>query len=254
MAQSLLLIYVPLDKTEEKQEYWKRYTKFYHDYWGWPTSPLGVWFGNEYDQFRNMLSEHLGMEEEKVEDCYFMKEEDRIYICPLQTGMNPYVISAENFIPIEWFLMFEDEERNSVLSHWGLGALYYYTKIAKARSRLEKAEKTIVAFIDSHKEGETDDELFQRMSELKPRISELNKMLSEYDSDGFILLNYGELASIIHPYTLKDERSVKDIWEILELMEKGNLETSQTNYKLLTAKWTEIRLQSMGDDGNSTLQ
>ena len=71
MAISSILIYEPIDSFRDKSYYWEEYAKFYEQYWGGPTSPLGVWFGNEYEAFRNSLAEHLGMDKEEVEDCYF---------------------------------------------------------------------------------------------------------------------------------------------------------------------------------------
>ena len=79
MAISSLLIYEPIDSFRDKAYYWKEYAKFYEQYWGGPTSPLGVWFGNEYEAFRESLSKHLGMDKEEIEDCYFMKDKEGEY-------------------------------------------------------------------------------------------------------------------------------------------------------------------------------
>ncbi len=76
MAISSILVYEPIDSFRDKKYYWKEYVQFYEQFWGGPTSPYGVWFGNEYEAFRNAISSHLDMDEEEIEDCYFMKDED----------------------------------------------------------------------------------------------------------------------------------------------------------------------------------
>lgn len=254
MAQSILLVYVPMDSLGDHQEYWERYTQYYEKYWGGPTSPLGVWFGNEYNQFRKRLSDHLGIAEPDISDCYFMKSDGRVFICPLVATDAPYILTAENFIPTEWFLMFEDDERRSLSSHWGFGALFYSASIEQAHGRLKSAEGILTGFIDTYHDSPPKGEIFERMLDLKPRVTELDKWLSQYHPSGFIVLNYGELASLFHPYVLRDERSVKEIWGILGHMESGELDKAEEGLVQLMQKWAAIRFKTLGEDKESTLQ
>ena len=115
MATSTLVVYEPLISFGENGEYWKEYSAFYEKYWGGPTSPFGVWFGNEYENYRTALSEHLGMDDENIQDCFFLKKDEDYYVAPLKDSTN--VFSFENSIPPEWFVLFDESERKNFYSH-----------------------------------------------------------------------------------------------------------------------------------------
>ena len=76
VAQSLLIVYEPFDSFVENKGYWNEYITFYENYWGGPTSPYGVWFGKEYETFREALTNYLGIDDHEIEDCFFMKDKD----------------------------------------------------------------------------------------------------------------------------------------------------------------------------------
>ncbi|MCH8030181.1 MAG: hypothetical protein IH874_09690 [Candidatus Dadabacteria bacterium] len=247
------MVYVLLEQIMEKQDYWSKYIHFYEKYWGGPTSPYGVWFGSEYDSYRKQLSEHLGMEDEYIEDCYFMKEGSKYYICPLIRGRNPYLISAENFIPFQWFLPFSNEERKYMYAHWGFGTIYYLTNIEMGVGRIEKAENVIGDFLDKTRESETKS-LFQSMLNIRSKIGELKGWMAQYDPSGFVLLNYGELTSVIHPYMLGKELSVMELWEVLDLIELRDYERAGLLMNVLVQKWEEIRIKAEGETKDPTIQ
>ena len=105
MAKSTLVLYEPLGSMTENSYYWTEYVQFYEQYWGGPTSPFGVWFGNEYESFIRALSGHLGIDAGEVEHCFFTKDEDgKYYIAPFNSKSNLFF--CENFIPVEWFILF----------------------------------------------------------------------------------------------------------------------------------------------------
>lgn len=104
MANSILVVYEPLEEVLYNRNYWKEYIDFYEKYWDGPSSFQSVWFGNEYDYFRDGLSNHLGLDKDLIEDCFFIKEKDeKYYISPLTTNANPYVLGSENYIPTELY-------------------------------------------------------------------------------------------------------------------------------------------------------
>ena len=106
MARSTLIVYEPIDSLRDKSSYWLKYSKFYENYWGGPTSPLGVWFGNEYRAFQQALASHLGIDEQEIEDCYFIKDsEDNYYVAPASSKAN--ILSSENIIPLDWFMLLQ---------------------------------------------------------------------------------------------------------------------------------------------------
>ncbi|NIP30729.1 MAG: hypothetical protein GTN99_05800, partial [Candidatus Dadabacteria bacterium] len=107
MATSNLIIYEPLSAFGQQSDYWKNYIEFYELYWGGPTSPFGVWFGNEYENFRRSLSERIDVPESDIKDCFFLKDDEGGYfVAPVESDVQNYLIYIENIIPAEWFLMF----------------------------------------------------------------------------------------------------------------------------------------------------
>ena len=131
MARSTLIVYEPLDSFRDNSAYWLEYAKFYENYWGGPTSPLGVWFGNEYKAFQQALARHLGVDEQEIEDCYFMKDDKgEDYIAPASSKAN--IFSSENVIPLDWFMLFTEDQRKTLFTHWGLNAIHYDAVIEDA--------------------------------------------------------------------------------------------------------------------------
>jgi len=253
MAISSILVYEPIDSFGDKSSYWKEYCEFYEQYWGGPTSPLGVWFGNEYEAFRNALSSHLDIEKKEIEDCYFMKDKDgKYYISPMFSKTNSS--HSENIIPLDWFLLFNEDERKSLYTHWGFNAVHYDTKIQIALDRIEEALQILSDCFENCEEGELTSLFANNLSVMSQGLSDLEIWLSGFDKSGFIVLNYGELCSFIHASTLKNEQSVGEMWEFLHLLRNGQLEDASTSLRALFHKWEGIRAQTSGDVGKSTIQ
>jgi hypothetical protein len=252
MAESLLIVYEPLDMFVEKKSYWDDYVTFYEKYWGGPTSPFGVWFGREYETFMEALSKHLGIDEEEIEHCFFMKDKGGYYITPLGSKANSYILSSENYIPLEWFVLFRDEEREFFYTPWGFAGMHYDAKINLGLKRLKEADGIIRRAVEEHRKGELP--IFQKLDEIQMGIIELEKWLSGFDPSGYVLLNYGEVSSFIHPYTLKNERSVKEMWDVLFLMGEGHIDKAQLTLNMIVEKWEDIRKKASGDISRSTIQ
>ena len=69
-----------------------------------------------------------------------------------------------------------------------------------------------------------------------------------------IVLNYAEISSVIHEFTLKNENSVSDLWIIIDLISSNDYETANSNLKIYNQKWNEISrnctISSSGKDTN----
>ena len=253
MAISSILIYEPIDSFRDKAYYWREYAKFYEQYWGGPTSPLGVWFGNEYEAFRKSLSAHLEIDIEEIEDCYFMKDKDGNYfVAPMYSKSN--TAHAENIIPLDWFLLFSEEERKSLYTHWGFNAIHYDTTIDTALGRINKAMQILSSCFENNERNKLKSLFGDNLTVLTHSLSDLQTWFSGFDPSGFVVLNYGEICSFIHPSTLKNEKSVGEMWDILNLLSQNQLEEASSAIRILFQKWEEIRAQASGDIDKSSLQ
>ncbi len=252
MANSTLILYEAVENFGDKSDYWLSYIDFYEKYWGGPTSPFGVWFGNEYESFRKAISSNLDMLEDQIEDCFFMKDESgRYYIAPLGSKGQSHIFVSENIIPLHWFVIFREEERKILYTHWGFNAISYDTKLDSALRRLKEAEKVIGSVIDKH---ESSSQLSNKLADIRAGMRKVYSLLSGFDPSGSVVLNYGELCSFIHPYTIRNENSVKDLWEVLTLLRGGKIADADSRLNMLTQKWDDIRRKASGDPERTTIQ
>lgn len=253
MAISSLLIYEPIESFRSKSSYWKEYAEFYEKYWGGPTSPLGIWFGNEYEAFRNSLSEHLGMDKKEIEDCYFMKDEEGGYfVAPMYSKSN--TAHSENIIPIDWFVLFSEEDRKSLYTHWGFNAIHYDTRIETALGRINDALDILSGCFEKHDQKKLQSLFANNLSVLSQSLSGLQTWFSGFEESGFIVLNYGDICSFIHINALNNERSVHEIWHFLHQLERGELAEASSSLRILFQKWEGIRSQAAGELDKSSLQ
>ncbi len=252
MATSTLIIYEPIEKFKNKQSYWRNYVSFYEKYWGGPPSPLGVWFGNEYNIFRAKLADELNMDEEDIVDCFFLKDgEGKHYIAPPD---NRNIFSSRDFIPIEWFFVFSEDERKELHSHWGFNAIHYTATIAEGIERLTKASGSFEKALKDKEIDKIDVTLKPQFQMILKGINNMIELLSSYDNSGFVVLNYGDICSVIHPYTLRNERSVKEVADLTEMLQKKRYKDAASFLRIFNEKWDEIRRKCSGEIDKSPLQ
>jgi len=253
MSTCTLIIYEPLTKFKENQSYWKKYIEYYEKYWGGPPSPLGVWFGNEYRVFQKKLSEYLDMDEGEITDCFFTKDQNNnYYIAPSTSARN--IFTNKDFIPIEWFFIFSEKERKELHSHWGFNAIHYSTRISDALERLNRASGIIEPVLERGQVEKVDVVLKSNLEMILEGLEHIKKLLLSYDSSGSVVLNYGDICSVIHPYTLRNEKSVKEVSDMVDMLKDREYEKVASSLMIFSEKWDEIRRKSSGEIENRMIQ
>ncbi|MFI5324165.1 MAG: hypothetical protein ACHQ6U_11720 [Thermodesulfobacteriota bacterium] len=261
MALSVLMVYEPLDKTGERCDYWRSYISFYERFKDGPATPNTAWYGSEYSAFRESLSKELGIEKELLEDCFFMKDEEgRYFLTPVGSKANPNVFSVENFIPLEWFLMYDGTEKKYFFTLTGFGAIrhdaiYYNTRVSEALGRLAEAVRDIEAFLASPGASAAPT-LAGILTDLKSGAQNLTHWLTGFDPESFVMLNYGEICSYIAPDSIKKEDSVSELKSVLVFARERNAGDAEKVLAVLLSKWEEISrsLSSSTEKRTSTLQ
>ncbi len=249
MPSSTLIVYEPLDSFGEKSEYWRKYLKFYERYWGGPTSPFGIWFGNEYSAFRQVLSDHLNLPDDDISDCLFMKDESGGYfVAPTSDSLNCF--SSENIVPFEWFLLFSEEGRKNFYTHWGFNSIHYNSTLKQSIERLASAHEKI----NADKVGESITTIRAFLSNLNRSLEDLENWLAQFDLRSYLVLNYGDICNHIHPYTLKNENSVKEAARIMELVSLSLYTEAELALKVFFQKWDDIAGKCAGFMEDSFLQ
>jgi hypothetical protein len=255
MATSMLIVYEPLDRFGKKRNYWNNYITFYEQYWGGPTSPYGVWFGKEYEVFRDALSKYLGVDEEKIEDCLFMKDDEGKYYISLRSSItNIYILHSENYIPLHWLVLFNDKERRFFYTHMGFGRIHYCTKINLSFERIKEGDEIISKAVQKYEKTELKSPLFLKLQKIQSEILELQAWLSGFDPSSYVLLDYGEICSFINPYVMKNEDSVKEIWKMFNHIDKDQMEEAQIMLSIIIQKWEDIRRRVANSIYSTTVQ
>jgi hypothetical protein len=255
------MTYEPLEKTGDKYDYWRSYISFYEQFKDGPATPNTAWYGSEYDAFRESLSKELGIEKHLIEECFFMKDEDgKYYVTPVGSSANPNIFSAENFIPLEWFLMYEGAEKKYFFTHTGFGAIehdaiYYKTRVGNAIGRLDSAMDGIDSFLASPGAAGRP-ALSGKLSDLKSGAENLRHWLSGFDPGSFVLLNYGDISSRMDRNQIKNEDSVSDLRNVLTLASEGSPDDAEKVLAMLLSKWESINrtLEPAEEKLPSTLQ
>ena len=249
MPSSTLIVYEPLDSFREKSEYWRKYLKFYERYWGGPTSPFGIWFGNEYNVFRQALSDHLNLPHQDLPDCLFMKDEGGNYfVAPTSDSLNCF--ASENVIPFEWFLLFSEEGRKNFYTHWGFNSIHYNSTLEQSKKRLISTQERIEETIS----GESANPLRVFLRNLDRSLEDLRKWLVQLDEQSYMVLNYGDICNYIHPYTLKNENSVTEVARILELIFLSDFGEAELALKVFFQKWEDIGTKCAGSTEDPQIQ
>ncbi len=256
MAISVLMVYEPLRAVED-QDYWKSYIKFYEQFRDGPATPQSVWYGREYDTFRESFSAETGIEKDAIRDCFFFKDDDgEYYLTPVGSKTNVNLFTAEDFIPLEWFLMYRGEEKRYFYTHTGWGAvsqdaIYYRTRLKDAAARLEEAGRDIEAWTASGLGP-----VSAIVEDLAAGARNLRHWLSSFDESSFVLLNYGEISTRIPSDSLKNEDSVSELKNALLLARENDAERAGTALMALVAKWDSINSALTGktEKKSSTLQ
>ena len=248
MATSTLVVYEPLISFGENGEYWKEYSAFYEKYWGGPTSPFGVWFGNEYQNYRDALSAHLGMEEKSIEDCFFMKKGTEYFIAPLKDSTN--VFSFENSIPPEWFVLFDEEERKNFYTHWGFNTISYDAVLEDCIVRAVEAGSIISRCLSD----EDASEISGYLKYLGEGVENLHNWMSGFLNGGFVILNYGDICTFIHLLTLGNEKSVMEIRNFINFIDNGEYKDAEKTIRIFGQKWEEIRSNCLGEAEKEIMQ
>jgi hypothetical protein len=254
-----MLVYEPLSVIKGDKAYWESYISFYEKFWDHPSSPRSTWYGMEYEEFKTALSKFLDIEIDKIENCFFFKhEKGGYYLSPLgQEHLNALVI--ENSIPESWFVPFDQSERNFFYTHTGFGAItmdgiYYKARLSLGLERINKAQRIIENLEEKIKSSDMRLPFLQLLSQIQGEIKDLETWLSAFHKDSFIMLNYGDICSHIHPQTFKNENTAMEIWEFLSLIEGEKFEEADLKIRLVQQKWKEIRNKTSGEIDKFRLQ
>ncbi|NEA55681.1 hypothetical protein G3I60_16370 [Streptomyces sp. SID13666] len=142
----------------------------------------------------------------------------------------PWIRSATWHVPVRWFALFGDDEREYEPA--GLGEskeplMRYRTPMVQARRRVARGLRVLK---DALEEGPLIDGLI-----------DVGRWLEEFHPRSMVELDYGGLVHAIPEADLAEDRSAADVAEGLAALKDGSGAAASEAYERLTERWRTIR-------------
>ncbi|WP_432745260.1 hypothetical protein H7827_13295 [Streptomyces sp. JH002] len=176
----------------------------------------------------------------------------------------PWIRSALWHVPVRWFALFADEEREFTAAEpagEGLGegrpaALRYRTPMVRARQRVARGLRTVrdaarQAAAEAPSEvgarEEKEEELGAPPGQglgdgpLAAALTDVGRWLEEFHPRSLVELDYGGLVYTITEEQLAADRSAAEVAAGLSALAEGDLERAGRLYEELTERWMTVR-------------
>ncbi|MFI8947922.1 hypothetical protein ACIGO6_15590 [Streptomyces sp. NPDC053750] len=143
----------------------------------------------------------------------------------------PWIRTATWQVPINWFALVSDAEREYDKGGAGPGAqapvLRYRTPMVQARRRVARGLRALKEAMD---EGPLIDGLV-----------DVGRWLEEFHPRSLVELDYGGLVHALPPGDLEDDHSAADVAEGIEALRHGDGATAGAAYGRLVERWRSVR-------------
>jgi hypothetical protein len=140
----------------------------------------------------------------------------------------PWIRSATWQVPINWFVLFGDEERRFDKGSGEVPPmLRYRTPMVQARRRVARGLRALKDAID---EGPLIDGLI-----------DVGRWLEEFHPRSLVELDYGGLVHVLPAGELEDDHSAADVAEGIEALRHGDGVAAGEAYARLVERWRSVR-------------
>ncbi|WP_406731529.1 hypothetical protein [Streptomyces sp. NBC_01794] len=139
----------------------------------------------------------------------------------------PWIRTSVWQIPVRWFALFSDEEREYGPAGPAAPVLRYRTPMVQARRRVARALKTLRETID---EGQ-----------LTEGLVDVGRWLEEFHPRSLVELDYGGLVHALPGPQLAEDRSAADVAEGIAALRAGDGAGAGEAYARLVERWRAVR-------------
>lgn len=146
----------------------------------------------------------------------------------------PWIRTTVWHVPVRWFTLFDDEEREYEKAGAGDGevagappVMRYRTPMVQARRRLARSLKTLREHFE---EGP-----------LTEGLVDVGKWLEEFHPRSLVELDYGGLVHALSDEQLAEDRSAADVAAAVAALRAGDEETADAAYERLADRWRAVR-------------
>ena len=147
-----------------------------------------------------------------------------------------YALNGSWEVPLEWFALFEDKEREFYWRRPEYGGIMYETYLRRAKERLNRAMGII-------KKANLGNYFYNRLKESRD-------FLEQYDLDSWLILSYSEVNDMFTNDELREDRSARDFWNGVSALEKGEIVESMESFGILEKRWEDVRKRGENMEGN----
>ncbi|GAA0922793.1 hypothetical protein [Streptomyces thermoalcalitolerans] len=140
----------------------------------------------------------------------------------------PWIRTATWQVPLNWFVLVSDEEREYLRGDGGGDTvLRYRTPMVQARRRVARALRALRETVD---EGPLIDGLV-----------DVGRWLEEFHPRSLVELDYGGLVHALPADALRDDHSAADVAEGIEALRRGDGVAAGEAYGRLVERWRAVR-------------
>jgi hypothetical protein len=140
----------------------------------------------------------------------------------------PWIRTAVWQVPVRWFVLFGDEEREyEAAGPATTPVLRYRTPMVQARRRVARALKTLRESLDD--------------GQLIEGLADVGRWLEEFHPRSLVELDYGGLVHALPGQQLAEDRSAADVAEGIAALGAGDGEGASEAYGRLMERWRAIR-------------
>ncbi|GAU66390.1 hypothetical protein SSP35_03_00380 [Streptomyces sp. NBRC 110611] len=138
----------------------------------------------------------------------------------------PWIRGAAWHIPVRWFVLFDDDEREYVPGDRS-PVLRYRTPMVQARRRVARGLRTLRGSLE---EGPLIDGLV-----------DVGRWLEEFHPRSLVELDYGGLVHAVPEEWLAEDRSAAEVADGLAALREGDGERAGVAYEKLSRRWRAMR-------------
>ncbi|BDM73730.1 hypothetical protein HEK616_72170 [Streptomyces nigrescens] len=138
----------------------------------------------------------------------------------------PWIRGATWHVPVRWFVLFDDAEREYAEGDQG-AVLRYRTPMVQARRRVARGLRTLRSALE---EGPLIDGLV-----------DVGRWLEEFHPRSLVELDYGGLVHAVPEGQLAEDRSAAEVAEGLAALREGDGERAGAAYEKLSQRWRAVR-------------
>jgi hypothetical protein len=139
----------------------------------------------------------------------------------------PWIRTAVWQVPVRWFTLFSDEEREYEAGGPGAPVLRYRTQMVQARRRLARSLKTLRETMDD--------------GPLIEGLVDVGRWLEEFHPRSLVELDYGGLVHALSGVQLAEDRSAADVAAAIVALRDGDDEAAGEAYGRLAERWRAVR-------------